>query len=49
MQLLAILKGLGQGYIVTAPAMLIMRLVGKKALWERSLPSAVSSPPSSSI
>jgi YQGE family putative transporter len=28
MQLLAILKGLMQGYIVTAPAMLIMKLVG---------------------
>jgi YQGE family putative transporter len=30
MQLLAILKGLTQGYIVTAPAMLIMRLVGQE-------------------
>jgi YQGE family putative transporter len=30
MQLLAILKGLMQGYIVTAPAMLIMRLVGQE-------------------
>jgi YQGE family putative transporter len=30
MQLLAILKGLAQGYIVTAPAMLVMRLVGKE-------------------
>ncbi len=30
MQLLAILKGLAQGYIVTAPAMLIMRLVGQE-------------------
>jgi YQGE family putative transporter len=30
MQLLAILKGLGQGYIVTAPAMLVMTLVGKE-------------------
>lgn len=29
MQLLAILKGLAQGYIVTAPAMLVMRLVGR--------------------
>lgn len=30
MQLLAILKGLAQGYIVTAPAMLILTLVGKE-------------------
>ncbi|MDB6068391.1 MAG: transporter [Pedosphaera sp.] len=30
MQVLAILKGLAQGYIVTAPAMLIMRLVGQE-------------------
>jgi YQGE family putative transporter len=30
MQLLALLKGLGQGYIVTAPAMLVMTLVGKE-------------------
>ncbi|MGD9637393.1 MAG: hypothetical protein AB7U97_29240, partial [Pirellulales bacterium] len=30
MQLLAILKGLGQGYMVTAPAMLIMQLVGQE-------------------
>lgn len=30
MQVLAILKGLAQGYIVTAPAMLVMRLVGKE-------------------
>ncbi len=30
MQLLAILKGLMQGYIVTAPAMLIMKLVGEE-------------------
>ena len=30
MQLLAILKGIAQGYIVTAPAMLIMRLVGQE-------------------
>jgi hypothetical protein len=30
MQLLAILKGLAQGYIVTAPAMLVMRLVGEE-------------------
>lgn len=30
MQLLAILKGLMQGYIVTAPAILIMRLVGQE-------------------
>ena len=30
MQVLAILKGLMQGYIVTAPAMLIMRLVGQE-------------------
>jgi len=30
MQLLAVLKGLAQGYIVTAPAMLIMRLVGQE-------------------
>ena len=30
MQLLAILKGMAQGYIVTAPAMLIMRLVGQE-------------------
>jgi MFS transporter, YQGE family, putative transporter len=30
MQLLAMLKGLMQGYIVTAPAMLIMRLVGQE-------------------
>ena len=30
MQLLAILKGLMQGYIVTAPAMLVMRLVGQE-------------------
>ena len=30
MQLLAILKGLAQGYIVTAPAMLVLRLVGKE-------------------
>jgi YQGE family putative transporter len=30
MQLLAILKGLMQGYIVTAPAMLIMRMVGQE-------------------
>jgi len=30
MQLMAILKGLAQGYIVTAPAMLIMRHVGKE-------------------
>lgn len=30
MQLLAILKGMAQGYIVTAPAMLVMRLVGEE-------------------
>jgi YQGE family putative transporter len=30
MQLLAVLKGIGQGYIVTAPAMLVMSLVGKE-------------------
>jgi YQGE family putative transporter len=30
MQVLAILKGLTQGYIVTAPAMLVMRLVGQE-------------------
>ena len=30
MQLLAILKGLAQGYIVTAQAMLVMRLVGQE-------------------
>lgn len=30
MQLLAILKGLAQGYIVTAPAMLVMLLVGQE-------------------
>lgn len=30
MQLLAILKGIGQGYMVTAPAMLIMKLVGQE-------------------
>jgi MFS transporter, YQGE family, putative transporter len=30
MQVLAILKGLSQGYIVTAPAMLVMRLVGEE-------------------
>lgn len=30
MQLLAILKGLAQGYIVTAPAMLVMKLVGQE-------------------
>lgn len=30
MQVLAILKGLAQGYIVTAPAMLVMRLVGQE-------------------
>src|SRR6476620_2836454 len=30
MQLLAILKGLAQGYLVTAPAMLVMRLVGQE-------------------
>jgi YQGE family putative transporter len=30
MQLLAVLKGLMQGYIVTAPAMLVMRLVGQE-------------------
>src|SRR5208282_1215528 len=30
MQLLAVLKGIGQGYIVTAPAMLVMTLVGKE-------------------
>ncbi len=30
MQFLAILKGIGSGYIVTAPAMLIMTLVGKE-------------------
>jgi YQGE family putative transporter len=30
MQVLALLKGLAQGYIVTAPAMLIMRLVGQE-------------------
>ena len=30
MQLMAVLKGLGAGYIVTAPAMLIMRLVGQE-------------------
>lgn len=30
MQLLAILKGLAQGYIVTAPAMLVIRLVGQE-------------------
>ena len=30
MQVLAMLKGLAQGYIVTAPAMLIMRLVGQE-------------------
>ncbi len=30
MQILAILKGLAQGYIVTAPAMLVMRLVGEE-------------------
>jgi YQGE family putative transporter len=30
MQLLAVLKGLAQGYIVTAPAMLVMQLVGQE-------------------
>ncbi len=30
MQLLAILKGLAQGYIVTAPTLLVMRLVGEE-------------------
>jgi len=30
MQLLAVLKGLAQGYLVTAPAMLVMRLVGQE-------------------
>lgn len=30
MQLLAILKGMAQGYIVTAPAMLVMQLVGEE-------------------
>jgi YQGE family putative transporter len=30
MQVLALLKGLAQGYMVTAPAMLIMRLVGQE-------------------
>jgi MFS transporter, YQGE family, putative transporter len=30
MQVLAMLKGLAQGYIVTAPAMLVMRLVGEE-------------------
>jgi len=30
MQLLAVLKGLAQGYVVTAPAMLVMRLVGQE-------------------
>jgi len=30
MQLLAVLKGIGQGYIVTAPAMLVMTLLGKE-------------------
>jgi YQGE family putative transporter len=30
MQILAVLKGMGQGYIVTAPAMLVMTLVGKE-------------------
>ena len=30
MQLLAILKGLAQGYIVTAPTLLVMRLVGQE-------------------
>ena len=30
MQIMAILKGLGAGYIVTAPAMLIMRLLGQE-------------------
>jgi len=30
MQIMAVLKGLGAGYIVTAPAMLIMRLVGQE-------------------
>ena len=30
MQVLAVLKGLAQGYLVTAPAILIMRLVGKE-------------------
>jgi YQGE family putative transporter len=30
MQLLAMLKGIGQGYTVTAPAMLVMTLVGKE-------------------
>ena len=30
MQLIAMLKGLGAGYMVTAPAMLIMRLVGQE-------------------
>ncbi len=30
MQLLALLKGISQGYIVTAPAMLVMSLVGKE-------------------
>jgi YQGE family putative transporter len=30
MQCLALLKGLAQGYIVTAPAMLVMRLVGQE-------------------
>jgi MFS transporter, YQGE family, putative transporter len=30
MQVLAVLKGLAQGYIVTAPAMLVMRLVGEE-------------------
>ncbi len=42
MQLLAILKGLAQGYIVTAPAMLVMRLVGQEARSARSKPSAAS-------
>lgn len=30
MQIMAVLKGLGAGFIVTAPAMLIMRLVGQE-------------------
>lgn len=30
MQFLAVLKGIGQGYIVTAPAMLVMTLLGKE-------------------
>jgi YQGE family putative transporter len=42
---LALLKGLAQGYMLTAPAMLIMLLVGQEGHQARRRPSAASSPP----